>query len=99
MLSKMGQVSVINVTEIKDLQNNCLIFSGLLKEDRMAVVYYKFKSSLNYDTLPVEGHNISLGELKKAIISAKKLGKNTEFDLQVTNAQTKEGKHGFIACV
>ncbi len=58
----------------------------------MAVVYYKFKSNLHYDTLTVDGHNISLGELKKAIISAKKLGKNTEFDLQVTNAQTKEGK-------
>ena len=69
-----------------------MIFSGLLKEDRMGFVHYKFKNSLNYETLTFEGHNISLGELKKAIISAKKLGKNTEIDLQVTNAQTKEGK-------
>ena len=57
----------------------------------MSSVHYKFKSSLDYDTLTFDGLSITLGELKKAI-AAKKLGKNTDFDLQITNAQTKEGK-------
>ena len=58
---------------------------------KMSSVHYKFKSSLDYDTLTFDGLSITLGELKKAI-AAKKLGKNTDFDLQITNAQTKEGK-------
>ena len=58
----------------------------------MSSVHYKFKSSLDYDTLTFDGLSITLGELKKAI-AAKKLGKNTDFDLQITNAQTKEGEN------
>ena len=54
-------------------------------------IHYKFKSSLDYDTLNFDGLNISLGELKKAITQQKKLLKSTDFDLQITNAQTKEG--------
>ncbi|XP_044734609.1 E3 ubiquitin-protein ligase RBBP6 isoform X3 [Chrysoperla carnea] len=53
-------------------------------------VHYKFKSSLDYDTVTFDGLHISVGDLKKAIIQQKRIGKNTDFDLQVTNAQTKE---------
>jgi len=56
----------------------------------MSCIHYKFKSSLDYDTLTFDGLHISLGDLKKAIIQHKRLGKMTDFDLQVTNAQTKE---------
>lgn len=55
-------------------------------------VHYKFKSALEYDTVTFDGLHISVRDLKKAILHQKRIGKNTDFDLQVTNAQTKEGK-------
>ena len=60
----------------------------------MSVVHYKFRSSLEYDSVTFDGLSISLGDLKEAISSQKKLGKNSTdlVNLQVTNAQTKEGK-------
>lgn len=54
-------------------------------------VHYKFKSSLDYDTISFDGLHISVADLKKEIIQKKKLGKTQDFDLQITNAQTKEG--------
>ncbi|XP_053966531.1 E3 ubiquitin-protein ligase RBBP6 [Anastrepha ludens] len=53
-------------------------------------VHYKFKSALDFDTVTFDGLNISVGDLKRAIIHQKRLGKVTDFDLQITNAQTKE---------
>ena len=55
-------------------------------------VHYKFKSSLDYDTATFDGIHISLGDLKKAIILHKKLGTNKDLEIQITNAQTKEGE-------
>lgn len=55
-------------------------------------VHYKFKSALEYDTVTFDGLHISVKDLKNAIIQQKRIGKSTDFDLQVTNAQTKEGK-------
>lgn len=56
-------------------------------------VHYKFKSALDFDTISFDGLHISVDDLKKAIIHQKRLGKTQDFDLQVTNAQTKEGKY------
>ncbi|KAF2901172.1 hypothetical protein ILUMI_05015 [Ignelater luminosus] len=53
-------------------------------------VHYKFKSALEYDTVTFDGLHISVRDLKNAIMQQKRIGKNTDFDLQVTNAQTKE---------
>ena len=53
-------------------------------------VHYKFKSALEYDTVTFDGLHISVKDLKKAILQQKKIGKTSDFDLQVTNAQTKE---------
>ncbi|XP_045475836.1 E3 ubiquitin-protein ligase RBBP6 isoform X2 [Harmonia axyridis] len=53
-------------------------------------VHYKFKSALEYDTITFDGLHISVKDLKNAIIQQKRIGKSTDFDLQVTNAQTKE---------
>ncbi|XP_044252807.1 E3 ubiquitin-protein ligase RBBP6 isoform X2 [Tribolium madens] len=53
-------------------------------------VHYKFKSALEYDTVTFDGLHISVKDLKNSIIQQKRIGKNTDFDLQVTNAQTKE---------
>lgn len=54
-------------------------------------VHYKFKSAMEYSTLPVDGMNISVEDLKEAIFEQKKLSRAL-FDLIVTNAETMEGE-------
>lgn len=61
-----------------------------IKQASMSSIHYKFKSSVEYDTLTFDGLHISLADLKKAILVQKKIGKSAEFDLQITNAQTGE---------
>ncbi|KAJ3280691.1 hypothetical protein HK104_000467, partial [Borealophlyctis nickersoniae] len=56
----------------------------------MSFVYYKFKSAKDYDTCTFDGTSISVFDLKKEIMVQKKLGKGTDFDLGVYNAQTNE---------
>ena len=53
-------------------------------------VRFKFKNDLEFATLPCDGFNISVRDLKKSIIRTKKLGRVTDFDLTVTNQQTNE---------
>ena len=62
-------------------------------------VHYKFKSAVEYNSIPVDGFNINLKDLKEAIINQKHLGKGQlkrvgkkiqGFDLKITNAQTNE---------
>ncbi|KAK9274657.1 hypothetical protein L1049_021908 [Liquidambar formosana] len=53
-------------------------------------VYYKFKSAKDYDSIPIDGHFISVANLKEKIFESKHLGRGTDFDLLVTNAQTNE---------
>ncbi|XP_029814232.1 E3 ubiquitin-protein ligase RBBP6-like isoform X4 [Manacus vitellinus] len=56
----------------------------------MSCVHYKFSSKLNYDTVTFDGLHISLSDLKRQIMGREKL-KAADCDLQITNAQTKEG--------
>uniref|UniRef100_A0A1D1Z2T2 E3 ubiquitin-protein ligase RBBP6 n=1 Tax=Anthurium amnicola TaxID=1678845 RepID=A0A1D1Z2T2_9ARAE len=53
-------------------------------------VYYKFKSAKDFDSIPIDGHFISVANLKERIFEAKHLGRGTDFDLMVSNAQTNE---------
>ncbi|KAK1564314.1 hypothetical protein Q3G72_000461 [Acer saccharum] len=53
-------------------------------------VYYKFKSARDYDSISMDGPFISVGTLKEKIFESKHLGRGTDFDLLVTNAQTNE---------
>ncbi|XP_060177067.1 E3 ubiquitin ligase PQT3-like isoform X2 [Lycium barbarum] len=53
-------------------------------------VYFKFKSAKDYDAIPIDGHFITVGNLKEKIFESKHLGRGTDFDLVVTNAQTNE---------
>lgn len=53
-------------------------------------VYYKFKSAKDYDSISIDGHFISVANLKEKIFESKHLGRGTDFDLVVTNAQTNE---------
>ena len=67
-------------------------------------VYYKFKSARDYDSIPIEGQFISVANLKERIFESKHLGRGTDFDLMISNAQTDEGwfffsKEPFWFCV
>jgi DWNN domain len=57
----------------------------------MSVVFYKFRSSRDYDTITFDGTGISVFDLKRDIMQNKKLGKGTDFDLCLYNAQTNDG--------
>lgn len=58
----------------------------------MTHIHYKFSSKLSYDTVVVDGPHITLSDLKSQIMSKEKL-RAGDCDLQITNAQTKEGKN------
>ncbi len=58
----------------------------------MSAVYYKFKSAKDFDTALFDGTGISVFDLKREIMTAKKLGKGTDFDLEISHAQTGEGE-------
>lgn len=56
----------------------------------MSCIHYKFFSKLDYDMVTFSGLDISLCDLKCKIMRKEKL-KAANCDLQITNAQTKEG--------
>lgn len=56
----------------------------------MSCVHYKFSSKLDYNTVTFDGLHITLSELKRQIMGRERL-KATDCDLQITNAQTREG--------
>lgn len=56
----------------------------------MSCVHYKFKSSLEYQTVTFDGLHISVGDLKKEIANQKRM-RPGDFELEITNAQTGEG--------
>ena len=55
----------------------------------MPSIHYRFKNSLDYDTITFDGINISVVDLKAAIL--KRIGKESGagFGLEIKNAQTK----------
>ncbi|KAI3997916.1 hypothetical protein MKX01_038807 [Papaver californicum] len=53
-------------------------------------VYYKFKSAKDFNSIPIDGHFILVANLKEKIFESKHLGRGTDFDLMVANAQTNE---------
>lgn len=61
----------------------------------MSVIYYKFKvaKDSDYDVFTFDGPGATVFDLKAEIIRAKRLGKGTDFDLAIYNAQTDEGKN------
>ena len=67
----------------------------LLIGKKMAV-YYKFKSAKDYDSIPIDSHFITVLNLKERIFDSKHLGKGTDHDIEVINAQTNEGWLSFV---
>lgn len=57
----------------------------------MTHVHYKFSSKLSYDTVVFDGPHVTLRELKRQIMGREKL-RAGDCDLQITNAQSKEGE-------
>ena len=53
-------------------------------------VRFKFTNDLEYHSVPCDGLNISVRDLKRSIIRQNKLGKITDFDLLITNATTSQ---------
>ncbi|KAJ3102474.1 hypothetical protein HDU97_000556 [Phlyctochytrium planicorne] len=56
----------------------------------MSVVFYKFRSAKDFDQAVFDGTGISVFDLKREIIINKKLGKGTDFDIAIYNAQSNE---------
>jgi hypothetical protein len=54
-------------------------------------VHFKFKSSRSFDQINIVGNVIKVYDLKVAIVEKKKLTKGLDFDLILTNADTKLG--------
>ncbi|EGG07942.1 uncharacterized protein MELLADRAFT_77478 [Melampsora larici-populina 98AG31] len=53
-------------------------------------VYYRFKSQKDFQRIVFDGIGISVWDLKREIITDAKLGKGTDFDFAVYNADTDE---------
>lgn len=70
--------------------SHLVVLAGCDKRRKMAVVHYKFKNSVNYDSITFDGLSISLRDLKTSILKKKKM-RAEDTDLQVINAQTGEG--------
>ncbi len=58
----------------------------------MSCVRFKFKSSLEYEKLTFDGLQLSVGELRKKIMTQKKLGMSDDFTLQIMDAQSKKSE-------
>jgi len=56
----------------------------------MSHVHYKFQSNNEHDSIVFDGLGISLTELRTSILAKSKLAQSADFNIQITNAQTKE---------
>ncbi|GMI74887.1 hypothetical protein like AT5G47430 [Hibiscus trionum] len=56
----------------------------------MAFVYYKFKSSKNFYTLPMNDRFISVHDFKADIFASGRYGKGKDFDLLISDAKTDQ---------
>lgn len=57
----------------------------------MSKIYFKFKAAKEYDSVIIDTISISVFDLKREIILAKKLGNGVDFDLAIQDAQSTEG--------
>lgn len=57
-----------------------------------ASIYYKFKSARTPSRIAFDGTGISVWDLKREIMLQNKMGKGTDFDLQICSAENDEGE-------
>jgi hypothetical protein len=67
----------------------------------MSYIHFKFVYKTTYDKIAFDGVNLNLSQLKKLIIEKSKLTQNKQldFDLEITNADTNEGKYILIKII
>ena len=61
----------------------------------MSVIYYQFRSAKRSDIMKFDGAGISVFDLKKEVMLAKRLGKGIDIDLHIYDAQTEQGREPF----
>lgn len=63
----------------------------------MSYIHFKFVYKATYDKVTFDGVNLTLSQLKKLIVEKSKLTQNKQldYDLEITNADTNEGKNIF----
>lgn len=55
-------------------------------------VHFRFKSARQFETLTFEGDFLKVADLKLAIVERKKLNFGEDFDLEISDASTSDGK-------
>lgn len=58
----------------------------------MSYIHFKTIYSRNYDKITFDGVSLSLFQLKKLILDKQKMARQVDYDLEITNADTNEGK-------
>jgi hypothetical protein len=64
----------------------------------MSYIHFKSVFNKNYDNITFDGPSLSVAELKKLIIAKSKFTKQLDFDLEITNADSNEGKLSYHDC-
>lgn len=58
----------------------------------MSYIHFKSVVNTNFDKITFDGVSLPLAQLKKLISEKNKYTKQVDFDLEITNADTNEGK-------
>jgi hypothetical protein len=60
----------------------------------MSYIHFKFVYKTAFDKVTFDGVNLTLSQLKKLIVEKSKLTQNKQldYDLEITNVDTNEGK-------
>ncbi len=61
-----------------------------------SAVHFRFKSAKEFESATFEGDFLKVADLKLAIVERKKLNFGEGFDLEISDAQTKEGMFLFL---
>ena len=62
------------------------------RERKMSYIHFKSAFGREFDKITFDGVSLSVGEIKKMIAEKCKLSKQLDFDLEITNAETSQGK-------
>jgi E3 ubiquitin-protein ligase RBBP6 len=62
----------------------------------MSYIHFKSLAKINYDKITFDGVSLTLAQLKKNVVEKSKFIKTNDFDLEITNADTGEGKFFFL---
>jgi hypothetical protein len=58
----------------------------------MSYIHFKTAFNVNYDKVTFDGTSISLTQLKKLIAEKLRFSKLVDYDLEITNAETNQGR-------